>query len=316
MQPFSHAINEPGRLSRMVGVSIAVHLAMIGGLVIVEMLAPPAIDFRDAIQVVLVPPSAPLSEPTPSPDKPPPPAPPIPKAPPPPPPAQARRDPVLAPLDDNPLWDKLSDEPPPEESDLARQFREMERAKTAPPVESEEYEKWWREMMASAPKPLPQAPEPEAETPPVADTPSLSEAFEQLRAAEKQPEDTPLISGELTQWLDAQIGLVLSPGANSQERIPDVDRYTAAVKARVDSRWSPPDLFRGSGAKALLTFVIERDGRVSEVRLARSSGSNHYDDTAMRAVLTSSPFPPLPETWKAPAMQVNYVFEFAPGRRP
>jgi hypothetical protein len=180
MQPFSY-IHEPDRLSRMVGISAAVHLALIAGLVVAEWLAPPPINFRDAIQVVLVPPSAPLSDPAPAPDQPTPPAPPIPKAPPPPPPAQARRDPVLAPLDDNPLWDKLDDPPTADESDLARQFRQMERARTPPPAKSAEYEKWWNEMMATAPQPV--APEPDSETPAlVPETPSLSDAFKQLRA--------------------------------------------------------------------------------------------------------------------------------------
>lgn len=311
MQPFSHAISEPDRLTRMVGLSAAVHLALIAGLVLADRLAPAPIDFRDAIQVTLVPPSAPEAQPRQSPDQPPP-APPLPKSPPPPPPAQARRDPVLAPLEDDPLWDKLSEDAPGE-SELARQFREMERARpqVKPPPESAELEEWWDRMMATAPQPTPEAPvEASPETP---DTPSLSEAFEQLRAEEKAPEAPELIAtGELTQWLDAQIGMVLSPGDVSADRVSDVDRYIALVKSKVESHWSPPDLFRGSGAKALLTFVIERDGRVSDIRVARTSGSLHFDEAAMRALLTAGPFPPLPEAVKSPAAQVNYLFEFEP----
>jgi TonB family protein len=36
-------------------------------------------------------------------------------------------------------------------------------------------------------------------------------------------------------------------------------------------------------------------GRVGEAKLVESSGNFYFDQAAMRAILASSPFPPLPE---------------------
>jgi len=44
-----------------------------------------------------------------------------------------------------------------------------------------------------------------------------------------------------------------------------------------------------------VVFRVLRSGRVGEAKLQEASGNFYFDQAAMRAILASSPFPPLPE---------------------
>ena len=69
--------------------------------------------------------------------------------------------------------------------------------------------------------------------------------------------------------------------------------YVAIVRDKVERNWNPPPGAKGSTVKVL--FTILRSGRVGEAKLSVSSGNFYFDQAAMRAILASSPFPPLPE---------------------
>jgi TonB family protein len=71
--------------------------------------------------------------------------------------------------------------------------------------------------------------------------------------------------------------------------------YVAIVRDRVERNWNPPP--GAKGAKVKVLFRILRSGRVGEARLAESSGNFYFDQAAMRAILSSSPFPALPESF-------------------
>jgi TonB family protein len=69
--------------------------------------------------------------------------------------------------------------------------------------------------------------------------------------------------------------------------------YLLIVRDKVERNWSPPPGVKG--AKVNVTFRVLRSGRVGEAKLQESSGNFYFDQAAMRAILASSPFPPLPE---------------------
>lgn len=69
--------------------------------------------------------------------------------------------------------------------------------------------------------------------------------------------------------------------------------YLAIVRDKVERNWNPPP--GAKGAKVKVTFRVLRSGRVGEARLQESSGNFYFDQAAMRSILASSPFPPLPE---------------------
>src|SRR3972149_5339555 len=75
------------------------------------------------------------------------------------------------------------------------------------------------------------------------------------------------------------------------------DYYLGLIKNKVDNRWSQPVAHKKT-RKALIEFTINRKGDISYVRVADSSGDGYFDQTALRAVTLSAPFPPLPRGFK------------------
>ncbi len=63
---------------------------------------------------------------------------------------------------------------------------------------------------------------------------------------------------------------------------------------------------------AILTFRVERNGRVTEPAVVRSSGNKKFDSVAKRAVLEAAPFPPFPADMTKPFCQVQHKFKIKP----
>jgi len=59
----------------------------------------------------------------------------------------------------------------------------------------------------------------------------------------------------------------------------------------------------------IVHFQIERDGTVTDARIVTSSGLPFVDRAALRAVLASSPLPPLPAEYSGPHLGIQVVFE-------
>lgn len=87
------------------------------------------------------------------------------------------------------------------------------------------------------------------------------------------------------------------------------DYYLGLIKNKVDNRWSQPVAHKKT-RKALIEFTINRKGDVSNAKVADSSGDSYFDQTALRAVTLSAPFPPLPRGFKGDSLRVHYRFIF------
>jgi TonB family protein len=88
--------------------------------------------------------------------------------------------------------------------------------------------------------------------------------------------------------------------------------YLRQVQAKISERWSPPRATAAGGERTVVMFEIGRDGQIKEPKLERESGNALYDQSALRAVVEASPFPPLPPEFKAPWLRVHFGFEFRP----
>jgi TonB family protein len=56
-------------------------------------------------------------------------------------------------------------------------------------------------------------------------------------------------------------------------------------------------------------FQIERDGTITHPRIVNSSGVEFVDRAALRAVIASSPLPPLPAEYAGPRLGIHVAFE-------
>lgn len=79
--------------------------------------------------------------------------------------------------------------------------------------------------------------------------------------------------------------------------------YAAVLSDTISRNWNPPPGARD--AKATVAFRISRSGRVTYSDLQEPSGNFYFDQAAMRAILSSSPFPPLPEGYFKDSMEFS-----------
>lgn len=88
--------------------------------------------------------------------------------------------------------------------------------------------------------------------------------------------------------------------------------YVEAVRNRISGNWlvsaiSPNIL---SARRVYVRFDILRDGTISNLELAQSSGVAEVDRSALRAVLASSPLGPLPQDYSSSKVAVSFYFDF------
>jgi len=82
--------------------------------------------------------------------------------------------------------------------------------------------------------------------------------------------------------------------------------YIERMKTLIGSHWLRPQV--GDQTTAIVFFVIDRDGSLRDVKLETQSGNGLYDRAAQRAVLESSPLPPLPFGYNGTYLGVHLKF--------
>jgi len=83
--------------------------------------------------------------------------------------------------------------------------------------------------------------------------------------------------------------------------------YIENMKRLIGSRWFHPQA-AGTGV-ATIYFMIERDGTIHDAKTETSSGNGTFDRAALRAVLESSPLPPLPFGYGGTFLGVHLTFK-------
>jgi TonB family protein len=79
--------------------------------------------------------------------------------------------------------------------------------------------------------------------------------------------------------------------------------YIDRMKTLIGTHW-----FRPVNGTATIQFTIDRDGTIRDVKTDASSGSGAFDRAALRAVLESSPLPPLPFGYSGTYLVVHLTF--------
>lgn len=82
--------------------------------------------------------------------------------------------------------------------------------------------------------------------------------------------------------------------------------YVDRMVNLIGTRWFRPDV--GSELITQVYFVINRDGTVRDVKIEKSSGVASFDRAAFRAVVESSPLPPLPAAYTGTYLGVHLTF--------
>ena len=85
--------------------------------------------------------------------------------------------------------------------------------------------------------------------------------------------------------------------------------YLRQVLQKVEGEWQRQNQRSQPLQKPIISVVIQRDGSIRVPKIQESSGNAIYDQAALRAVLDASPFPPLPQDWTKPSLDVHFRFD-------
>jgi TonB family protein len=89
--------------------------------------------------------------------------------------------------------------------------------------------------------------------------------------------------------------------------------YLNIITDRVSGNWfsSLVDPGVAGSFQTVVYFRIQKDGQISDVKVEQSSGLTPLDLSAMRAVRSSAPFPPLPRDYQDAYLAIHLIFEHA-----
>ena len=88
--------------------------------------------------------------------------------------------------------------------------------------------------------------------------------------------------------------------------------YVDAVRNRISSNWlqSTVDPSVRWAPRADFQFTVLRDGTVTNVQMLQTSGNRSVDNSALRAIQSSSPMSPLPSNYPGNSVTVEFWFDF------
>jgi protein TonB len=165
---------------------------------------------------------------------------------------------------------------------------------------------------SEAPEPVREEPPEPAQEPPRAEAPILPD-----KKPEKKPEPRPVQPAAAAEAPGeagrpgAPTGNPLGTSAFGSE-VAGLDNpdftygyYIDQLLGAIDAQWARPPL--GGEVRAIISFRIGRDGRISDLRVSESSGYNSFDLAALRAVQNAAPFPPLPRAYRHDSLGVNLI---------
>jgi protein TonB len=89
--------------------------------------------------------------------------------------------------------------------------------------------------------------------------------------------------------------------------------YVESVKRRISSNWMQNSIdarvLAAGTAHCVVSFTIMRDGSVKDIHIKQTSGNSSYDNSGLRAVLSSSPMPALPGDYSGSYVNVDFDFD-------
>lgn len=90
---------------------------------------------------------------------------------------------------------------------------------------------------------------------------------------------------------------------------PCCSSYLKEMQRRIKRAWFPPHCCGGNYRPPKVLFKVQKNGKLSDLRIVSSSGVAIADQAAITAVINASPFYPLPEGAPAP-VDISFTFDY------
>lgn len=103
---------------------------------------------------------------------------------------------------------------------------------------------------------------------------------------------------------------ISTSGANLGVEDPSFtyDYYIERIRAAISEHWVRPPV-GGGKVETRIYFRISQDGKIIKQDMLQTSGSQVFDQAAMRAVAAASPMPPLPRSYKKDHLNVTVLVQ-------
>jgi protein TonB len=103
-------------------------------------------------------------------------------------------------------------------------------------------------------------------------------------------------------------GVGMGPGGAFGTRF---GAYRDLLEQRVAQKWRTDDVDARlqTAPVVIITFELQRNGTVTDVRILQSSGNRTLDYSAQRAIYEAAPFPPLPNAYERSSASIEFWFQ-------
>ncbi len=135
------------------------------------------------------------------------------------------------------------------------------------------------------------------------------EAQETEEANENSPPETSKTSAKQTPTQSTTHSKNSAPNPSDDVVIEPFDgaRYMAAIQSKIRNAWRPPAGLKPM--KVVVHFTVDKSGKTSNPRVAKSSGNKACDDSAMKTISAISPLPKL-GSGSPPTIDIEYTFDY------
>ena len=109
-----------------------------------------------------------------------------------------------------------------------------------------------------------------------------------------------------------KVSLVNIGGMKGGELSQALMLYRALVNEKIESNWVLPERLsqEKEDLEAVVVVRARRDGTVFDINFEKKSGNSYFDDSVLKAILKSKPFPPFPDIYSPQEEEI--VIRFAP----
>jgi protein TonB len=84
--------------------------------------------------------------------------------------------------------------------------------------------------------------------------------------------------------------------------------YLEAIERKVSQNWYAAVATGSEGYTCVVYFRLRRNGAIDDIRIETGSGNAYFDRTALRAIRSAAPFPPLPRAFTDDYLGIHFTF--------
>ncbi|MDR1327299.1 MAG: TonB C-terminal domain-containing protein [Heliobacteriaceae bacterium] len=96
--------------------------------------------------------------------------------------------------------------------------------------------------------------------------------------------------------------------AGEQTNEPDFVSYMKTLQKDIKANWKPPKA--DENIRVVAQFKINKNGKLSDLKLIKSSVNEEMNNAALEAINKTAPFKPLPEEFTGKSVTIQFSLDY------